>query len=433
MKEIKKPAFMEQAMNKQGHNLFLEMLLIFAVYFIGTMLSSVVQLPAMAVYLFQSKEYIQMLKGGGFDTEKMLQIMFDMPEWMGIVMLFGQLVLILVFILYCRIFEKRKAVTMGFRKKGFLLEYGKGIVYGLLLLAASYGICMLTGSMTLKPAFIDRHALLMLAGYLIGYLIQGMAVEVIFRGCLLVSLSRRYSVFSSVLITSVFFVMMYGSGAGATSITFLNVFLLSIFLSLLFLLTENIWIVAAFHGIWNFIQGSVFGIAGSSASAEEQTSLFHVYVDENLAVINGGNSTIVSGMAVTLLLLVAVGLVWYLLGRRGKLTERETFMQRMERTLKEAEQQQREAQAAQPDFTNPVPKESGRENMGLSKDETPWHPTEAKVETENPSLSHFDAGYFSMENDTESTTESETADENPAAPLEENKSEEAKEQMTKED
>ena len=179
MKEIKKPAFMEQAMNKQGHNLFLEMLLIFAVYFIGTMLSSVVQLPAMAVYLFQSKEYIQMLKGGGFDTEKMLQIMFDMPEWMGIVMLFGQLVLILVFILYCRIFEKRKAVTMGFRKKGFLLEYGKGIVYGLLLLAASYGICMLTGSMTLKPAFIDRHALLMLAGYLIGYLIQGMAVEVI--------------------------------------------------------------------------------------------------------------------------------------------------------------------------------------------------------------------------------------------------------------
>ena len=71
--------------------------------------------------------------------------------------------------------------------------------------------------------------------------------------------------------------------------------------------------------------------------------------------------------------------------------------------------------------------------MGLSKDETPWHPTEAKVETENPLLSHFDAGYFSMENDTESTTESETADENPAAPLEENKSEEAKEEMAKED
>ena len=80
MKEIKKPAFMEQAMNKQGHNLFLEMLLVFAVYFIGTMLSSVVQLPAMAVYLFQSKEYIQMLKGGGFDTEKMEQSSRDFLE-----------------------------------------------------------------------------------------------------------------------------------------------------------------------------------------------------------------------------------------------------------------------------------------------------------------------------------------------------------------
>ena len=210
MKDIKKPEFMKNAMTSKSHSAVLEVLIALVVFFVSDIIMGIVQTPAMVIYLFTNEEYIAMLKSNSFDFERIMNIALNMPPWITAVTLIAQIILIIAFILYCRIFEKRKANTLGFRKKGFLLEYSKGIVLGAVLFVLAYGFCLLTGSVKFLPDSTEGTSALYIVAFFVGYLIQGMAEEVICRGYLLVSLSKRYSVTASIIISSAFFAMLHG-------------------------------------------------------------------------------------------------------------------------------------------------------------------------------------------------------------------------------
>lgn len=431
MKDIKKPDFMRAAIQARSHSAVLEVLIAILVLFVGELLISLLQVPMMVIYLLGNAEYREMILQYSVDLDKITRILQNTPEWFILVNLVLEIGLIVIFILYCRLFEKRKAYTLGFCKRKCVFEYLKGILIGAAAFVAAYAICLLTGSVRVSANAVTGTTVLYVVGFFCGYLIQGMAEEVICRGYFMVSLTRRYHVVTSVILSAVLFSMLHSRNPGITFLAYVNIFLFGTFLSLLFVRYENIWIVGAVHSIWNFLQGNVFGVQVSGMSV--QTSLFGTDFTGS-SWINGGSFGMEGGAAVTVVLLLANALVLWSMSKHGCFVQAEPVDNPYDReALKKLFSQQmsypgngqdtfyqngRNRETGQPTENihqevykqgKDLRQESGYqqadgwqqthtekkgiyENMGLNPEETPWHPKN-EWEQENTQTA-FDQSYF---------------------------------------
>lgn len=318
MKDIKKALFMKEAASKKGHNILVEICIAVLLFFIGSVAMGFIQVPAMMAYLLSNKDYMSMLMTGRLDTQKMLSVMSDMPEWIMIVMLFAEILLTLIVLFYCRVFEKRKLSTLGFVKKGMVKQYVTGLIAGAVVFSVAYLICIVTGSVKCEGIATDIMPLY-IVGYFFGYILQGMAEEVFCRGYLMVSLSRRYHVTLAVVASSVFFAFLHSANSGLSPLAYINLFLFGVFASLLLLDFGNIWIAGAFHSIWNFVQGNVYGVQVSGTRVSN-TILSTSYTDGR-EIINGGSFGMEGGLAVSIVFMAGIALLSYHLYKKGDIID----------------------------------------------------------------------------------------------------------------
>lgn len=315
MKAIKKPDFMKNAILGNGHGAAFELICALLVFFVGSTVTSLVQAPVLAFYMITDGSYMKMIKSGNWDIDQMNQIMKSIPDWFVIVALVAEFALLIVCMLYCKLIEKRNAISMGFQKKGFVSQYAKGLLIGSVAFCLAYGICILTKSVTIEGFNKNGFSILYLIGLLAGFLVQGMAEEVLCRGYLFVSLTRRNSVIGAVVISSLFFSMMHGMNDNISLLAYLNLFLFGAAMALLMLRYENIWIVGAAHSIWNFVQGTIFGVSVSGMQIKR--TLFVGKSVEGASFINGGKFGLEGGLSVTIVLLAGVGILIGSLYRKG--------------------------------------------------------------------------------------------------------------------
>lgn len=417
MKDIQKPVFIQKAMKgKPGHIAIIEIVLAMAVFCVSFIAMGIIQFPLMFLELMSNQKYMELIMQG--DQQSMLaamEIAMDIPEWMMIVILLSEVLMILVVVLYCRFIEKRKVDTMGFRKKGMVSQYVIGMLGGFLFFTVSYLICVMTGSIHFD-GMADHIAPLYIIGYLAGYMIQGMAEEVLCRGYLFVSLARRHSLWYSILLSAVFFAALHGMNPGLSVLAVLNLILFGVFAALLLVKYENIWIVGAFHSIWNFVQGNLYGIQVSGNSLQQ--SVFASTCNNSRSFINGGAFGMEGGLAVTLVLGAGIAYLIWSLQKEGKIIESGTEflgsamagipygMPQGDATTAENDSWRMEVPSegntsAAPSEDDRLPlgnspkEQTRRENMGVAPNETPWRPDQNGSEgtsRQNPKL--FDADYF---------------------------------------
>ena len=251
MREIKKPAFMKEAEKTKSHSILGEMIIFIVLYVISIFVEAMALVPGLLVY-----GLIHPISAGIEQYNSLLQ---NRSQWVTVYMLFAEIFLIVLYTGYCKFIEKRPLSSMGFTKRNMSSFYAKGIGWSAVLISGAYLICVLTGachfegvSVQLVPGYVIF--------YLIGYMIQGLAEEVICRGYLLVSLSRRNSVWYSVILSSGVFMAMHMSNEHVTVLAYINLFLCGLLFGLLFVESGSIWMVAALHSGWNFLQGNIFGI-----------------------------------------------------------------------------------------------------------------------------------------------------------------------------
>ncbi len=325
MKDFKKTLFMKEASKGRGHSIFVEMVIALVLFFIASVAMGIAQIPVLAVYLINNKDYMSMLVSGKIDNEKLAYVMSNMPEWVMIDMLFAEILLTLVVLLYCRFFEKRRLSTLGFVKKGMVKQYALGLCAGAAAFSAVYLICVVTGSVKFEGIAANITPLY-IAGFFFGYVLQGMAEEVLCRGYLMVSLSRRYHVTLAIIYSSLFFAFLHGANNGFSMLAFINLFLFGVFASLLLLDSGNIWIAGAFHSIWNFVQGNIYGIQVSGTSVS--SSVFSTANTDGMEIINGGSFGMEGGLAVTFVLATGISLLAFHLYKKGNIidvSERQEF------------------------------------------------------------------------------------------------------------
>ncbi len=286
----------------RGYKLWKEILLFLLVFFITQTVVSVPVSIATVAAVFSSDTFMNMIEeiaaGNAVAVDEVVtQVMNAMPDWLMVVQLFSTALATAGAVFYCRVFEKRSLSSMGLHRRGILREYGIGVIIGILLISACVGLCMLTGSLTLKAASFSP---LMWVLFLLGFLIQGMSEEVICRGYMMVSVSRKNALWLAVLTNSVVFGLLHLGNPGFGALPMLNIVLFGILESVYVIKRGSLWGACAIHSLWNFFQGNVFGISvsgtGSGASPLSAT------MTEGHEWINGGSFGLEGGLAVTLII-----------------------------------------------------------------------------------------------------------------------------------
>lgn len=140
--------------------------------------------------------------------------------------------------------------------------------------------------------------------YLLGYMVQGMAEEVLCRGYFLGSYARRYPVYAAVLANSLLFASLHLLNSGITVLAFINLTLFGIFASLYFIRRGSIWGIGAFHSVWNLVQGNFYGIQVSGTPLGN--SLFTTKLTEGRPLLNGGSFGMEGSLICTFVYVVGI-------------------------------------------------------------------------------------------------------------------------------
>lgn len=216
--------------------------------------------------------------------------------------LYWQIVVVILCALVARFIQHR---TLGFKASNAVRQYlcGCAIGAGMITAVVFAGIMTKAFSFQGLSPWLDGRLILLFLG---GYVIQGMAEEVLCRGYILLTIARKNKVWSAVVFSSLIFAFMHSNNTGFGIIPVINLFLFAVFESIYFLKTENIWGISAIHTTWNFVQGCVFGFGVSGEALMPSILRFSC---SDIVILSGGQFGPEGGLVVTFVMAVSTVLL----------------------------------------------------------------------------------------------------------------------------
>ena len=213
------------------------------------------------------------------------------------------------------IFEK-----LPFRAFGASLSTGwlKHLLIGNVLGFAAIGIAILPALIAGDLRFSPSEEPLSVLGYQIGlsfvFFAFGAAFEeALFRGYVLQTFARSGLAWLAIALTSAIFGVFHLTNPAADGVSTANTILAGIVFSLAYLKTLDLWLPFGLHFMWNFAQGSIFGIEVSGLKFLSPTTLF-VETDHGPKWLTGEAYGIEGSVGCTIALLVLIGAMYFLPG-----------------------------------------------------------------------------------------------------------------------
>jgi membrane protease YdiL (CAAX protease family) len=229
-------------------------------------------------------------------TERGQKIM----ENINMIMMFIQEIITIVLpILAWKISTKRKLSDMGFTPiKSDYKELLAGLIFGILSISVVFAAIILSGQAeitTWTPHFAPSQLL-----YLLMFIMVGFAEELLSRGYIMSVLRQTKSIAAIMIIPSVIFALLHSFNSGIGAVPYINLTLVGILFSYMYLKSGNIWMPIGYHITWNYFQGNVFGFKVSGTEVEGMLSTS--YTKDN--ILNGGAFGPEGGLFVTVILLI---------------------------------------------------------------------------------------------------------------------------------
>lgn len=215
------------------------------------------------------------------------------------------LTMIIMVLLVAKFFDKMPMRTIGIKKEKLVVRYLIGLVIGFAIFSLSVLICNLTGALSISAA---GNNLPYIPLFFLAWMIQGFSEEILCRGWMMGSISKRYSTLTGVLVNAIFFASLHCLNSGLTILAIINLFLFGLFASVVFLITESIWTIAAIHSIWNMVQGNFYGISVSGNPST--TTVFTSELIAGKEIINGGSFGLEGGLGVTTVLVIGIAIAY---------------------------------------------------------------------------------------------------------------------------
>lgn len=302
--QLEKPQAVMKAQEAQkGLNWFLEILVFLAVFVVSSIGQMLCIIPGELILLAQDADYRAAAAAGDIEAATAAAARVGSADLYAVLSLFATIGMTVVVILFCRLIQKRKPDTLGFVKAGMGKEYLVGIVVGFVMFSSAVLICVVTGAIKIEGVS-ETFSIGMFILFLLGFMLQGMAEEVLCRGYVMVSIARRYSMWTAVISNAVIFAALHLLNSGISVLAFINLVLFGVFASLYFIKRGNIWGIGAVHSVWNLVQGNFWGLRVSGMVTE--CSVLRSTMVEGRDILNGGAFGPEGGLGVSVVLLVGI-------------------------------------------------------------------------------------------------------------------------------
>lgn len=197
--------------------------------------------------------------------------------------------------------------------KSWLKDLVLGLIFGALAVSLAVSIAVVFGglSFTFNNGAGQSAILLTLGVSLVIFAVAAAAEEALFRGYMLQTFTRAGLAWFAIALTSIFFGMVHLGNSSANWISTVNTIIAGIWFSVAYLKTRTLWLVFGLHFMWNWMQGSFFGIE-VSGTTDISTAPFLLEIDRGPAWLTGENYGIEGGIACTISLIIFTLLIWVL-------------------------------------------------------------------------------------------------------------------------
>lgn len=164
----------------------------------------------------------------------------------------------------CLLFQKNRFILekISSKSKGNTFLF---LFYGLILGVFLNGICAIVAMINgdFKLEFIQFNFIQFII-LLFAVFVQSSAEEVFCRGFLYQRLLKSTnSPTFAIFFNSLFFSALHLSNDGMTILSFYNIFIVGIFLSMIVYYFDSLWMAMAIHATWNFTQSIFLGLPNS--------------------------------------------------------------------------------------------------------------------------------------------------------------------------
>lgn len=219
---------------------------------------------------------------------------------------------------WLRFKEHRPFAGLGFavgRSVGTRLLLGSAVA--LIAMTLPVVINLVTGQFTLRasPGGVTEILAVLIA--LLGFAVQGSTEEILTRGYLMQVFWRKWGLAVAIAAQAVIFAALHASNAGLSPVGLVNLVLIALSLAFWALAEGGLWGVCAFHSVWNWCQGNVYGIEVSGLDL--RATLFSVSGEPGGSALLTGGRFGIEGSLLTTLVLAAVLAVAVMLFRRWRL------------------------------------------------------------------------------------------------------------------
>lgn len=213
-------------------------------------------------------------------------------------------VILLFFVKY---FEKTTFEYFGFSKENYLDAVKVGAGLAIFSIVGIVAILLMSDNISLSLSKDLKIGTIIILIILV--LMQGFLEEIVFRGYLMTRLAAKKGKWIAILLSSIFYLVFRMSNPSTSKLDLINIFLISIVMSLLYWYFDNILVIAIFHAFWNCISGVVFGFNISGIKVLD--TIFTVEAISDKQILTGGSYGI-EGSIIATVFFAVLGLLVYM-------------------------------------------------------------------------------------------------------------------------
>lgn len=205
-------------------------------------------------------------------------------------------------VIYCRNIEVRPVTSMGIKKGKIIPHYLKGLATGIVMMTVITLMSVVSGVNSISLCRNINFGIILL--YLLGFFVQGMSEEFIFRGYLMTTIGGHHSGVLAIVISAGAFAVAHAFNPGFGVLSCINLVLFGVFAGMYMICFGDIWGVCGIHSIWNFMQGNFYGISVSGTGNTE--SVFRTTAETSHSWLSGGEFGIEGSIFTTIVLVAGI-------------------------------------------------------------------------------------------------------------------------------
>lgn len=205
-----------------------------------------------------------------------------------------------------------RALGAGFTA-GWLRNWLLGIIFGAATLCIAVLLAVTFGGLRFYVDLDKDNGTVAtsLAVSLLFFAVASAAEEVLFRGYILQTFIRSGLAWPAILLTSLFFGLAHIGNPDTGPVAVLNTILAGIWFGVAYLKTRDLWFVWGMHLMWNWMQGSVFGIEVSGITYITKAPLLKE-IDFGPSWLTGQTYGLEGGIACTVAIVLSMTAIYFL-------------------------------------------------------------------------------------------------------------------------